>query len=114
MKCDVVPPTPRGSWGSNPTQDVHPVLPRAQAMPPVMPWHPDASQEVRLQGYWSSAALDAACQEGPGLRPVSPAPPALTWTANLPHHWVHTAHPACAQRHMGQVLTANTSDNWAV
>lgn len=59
MKCDVVPPTPRGFWGSNPTQDVRPVLPGAQTMPPVMPWLPGASQEVSLQGYQSSAALDA-------------------------------------------------------
>lgn len=60
MKCGVVPSTPRGSWGSNPTQDVRPVLPGAQAMPPAMPGLPGASQEVSLQGHWSAAALDAA------------------------------------------------------
>lgn len=60
MKCDMVPPTPRESWGSNPTQDVHPFLPGAQAMSPVMSWLPGASQEVSLQGHWSAAALDAA------------------------------------------------------
>ena len=42
MKCDMVPPTPRESWGSNPTQDVHPFLPGAQAMSPVMSWLPGA------------------------------------------------------------------------